>query len=355
MARRILHPIDLRTQEERRGLTSSQRNIQAITSILQMLGQAEKIRRERETLDRVATAIAGGASTIEAIANIAQQQPQFGTGIQGILQKVAGAFQPQGGGGARQDILKTIIGQRLQQALKPKFDEPSGEFAPGTVTQTSPTGEVDVLQQPAKAGAAQEPFQQTKAETARNRDIRILTNRGAKGNLKAPKIQQKAARRRLRQNPSLQDIVSGQADYTENLKGKPKVKIGIFDKAFGEEAYNQALQEVKDIGLTEGAIEASVEADFNAWWDRQATEERTRGDRFFEFVPRENFKGKGKSTTPTIPKEITDTDVRLQPAPDARLDEFWDGLSDEEKKEILQRLDEDPKNIDQILRILQSG
>ncbi len=117
--RQVLPTLDLRSPEERRGLTESQRNIQAITRILQTIGQAEKVRRDRQTLDRVATAIAGGASTIEAITAVAQQQPQGGTGFQGLLQKIGGAFQPQGGGGTRQNILQMIIGEKLKQALAP--------------------------------------------------------------------------------------------------------------------------------------------------------------------------------------------------------------------------------------------
>ncbi len=117
--RQVLPTLDLRTMEERRELTSSQRNIQAITGILQLMGQAEKVRKDRQSLDRVATAIAGGASTIEAITAVAQQQPQFGTGLQGLLQKIGGAFQPQGGGGTRQNILQMIIGEKLKQALAP--------------------------------------------------------------------------------------------------------------------------------------------------------------------------------------------------------------------------------------------
>lgn len=118
MARRVLPMVDLRTPEQRRGLSKSQRNIQAITGILQILGQAEQVRRERQTLDRIVRALGEGKTTAEAIAAVTRQEPGFGTGIQGMLQRVGGAFQPQGGG-ARQDILRMIVGQRLQQALTP--------------------------------------------------------------------------------------------------------------------------------------------------------------------------------------------------------------------------------------------
>lgn len=128
MARRILPALDLRTSEERRGLTKSQRNIQAMEGLLQTLGAFEQTRRERQQLDTITRAIAGGATTIEAINTAVNQakKTQFGTGIQGILQKIGGIYQPQGGGDIRQSIQQMIIGQRLKQALMPKAQIPSG-------------------------------------------------------------------------------------------------------------------------------------------------------------------------------------------------------------------------------------
>ncbi|GAG75061.1 unnamed protein product, partial [marine sediment metagenome] len=128
MPRQVLPMVDLRTPEQMRGLTKSQRNIQAITGLLQTLGVAEQVRRERQQLDRITRAIAGGATTIEAINAAVNQakQTQFGTGLQGILQRIGGAFQPSPGGGIGQSIQQMIVGQRLKQALMPKFQIPSG-------------------------------------------------------------------------------------------------------------------------------------------------------------------------------------------------------------------------------------
>lgn len=139
MPRQVLPALDLRTPEQRRGLTSAQRNIQAITGILQTLGAGEQKRREREKLDRIVRAIAGGATNIEAIAEIARQEPELGTGFQGILQRIGGAFQPSPGG-IQRGISETIIGARLRQALTPKTEIPEG-LEPSTAT-VSPTGGV---------------------------------------------------------------------------------------------------------------------------------------------------------------------------------------------------------------------
>jgi len=52
--------------------------------------------------------------------------------------------------------------------------------------------------------------------------------------------------------------------------------------------------------------------------------------------------------------QLIKDDVRYE-LPDIRLQPYWADISGEEKIEIIKRLDEDPKNIDAILRILQSG
>lgn len=116
MPRQVLPVIDLRSQAERQGITRTQETVQSIANILQTLGQAEKVRRDRQTLDRITRAIASGKTNIEAIAEIARQGPEFGTGFQGGLQRIGGLFQPQGGG-IGQSIQQAIIGQTLQQAL----------------------------------------------------------------------------------------------------------------------------------------------------------------------------------------------------------------------------------------------
>jgi len=120
--RRVLPLIDLRTQAQRQGVTNLQQTSQAIAGILQTLGAAEQVRRERQQLDTITRAIAGGATTIEAINTAVNQakKPQFGTGIQGILQRISGAFQPSPGGGIEQSIQQMTIGQRLKQVLMPK-------------------------------------------------------------------------------------------------------------------------------------------------------------------------------------------------------------------------------------------
>lgn len=288
MARRILPAIDLRTSAQRQGITRTQETVTALASILKTAGRAEQVRQERQTLNRIATAIAGGATTIEAISAVAKQRPEFGGGIQGVLQRLSSAFQPSPGR-IGQGIDETVIGSRLREILSPSL------LSPEEQTQAAKI-KAGILP---RAEEAPKPFEQTVAGKARDNDVKVLTNRHKtgddKGDLIATPVQQDAARRRLRANPSLGDIKQGQIDYAEVLEGKPKERVGLIDQAFAEEAYNQALQEIKDTALAQGATESSVENDFNAWWDKNAAA-GSKGQPGFgrRLVPRQDFKGKGK-------------------------------------------------------------
>lgn len=279
MARQILSPIDLRTAEERRGLSSSQRNIQAIADILQALGQAEQTRRERQQLDRVATAIAGGATTNEAILAVANQPTEFGGGLPGILQRIGGGFQPPQRGGIRESLQMAIIGQALQ---------------PKPLLTRAEQREKALFGTRRRPGEALQPFEQTKPEKALDRDVKILTATDKEGVIKANQTQRNAARRRLRKNPSLQEIEQGQTDYMPLLDKKLREKFSTTgarlkpkDKRFGKKAYDDALIKVKDQALAQGVTEASAVADFNAWWDRQVAAEA--GQTFQKFQARTEF------------------------------------------------------------------
>ena len=287
MARRILRTIDLRSSAEREGITKTQQTVTALAKILETAGQAEQVRQERQDLDRIATALAGGATITEAIA-AAKQKPEFSGGITGLLQRGASAFQPSPGR-IGQGIQEDVIGSRLREILSPSLLSPEEQGKAARI-------KAGLLP---RATEATKPFEQTPAGKARDNDVKVLTNRHKtgknEGKLIATPVQQDAARRRLRANPSLGDIKQGQIDYAEVLKGKPKERVGILDQAFGEEAYNQALQEIKDTALAQGATESSVENDFNSWWDKNAAA-GAEGQPGFgrRLVPRQDFKGKGK-------------------------------------------------------------
>ncbi|KKN74438.1 hypothetical protein LCGC14_0390580 [marine sediment metagenome] len=320
MARQVLPTLDLRTSAEREGITKTQQTVRAIAGILETVGRAEKARRDSETLDRVARALSSGATNIEAIAG---QEPSFGGGLQGVLQKVSGAFQPEGS--MRESILQSIIGQKLKQTLNPPLltrDEEREKALfgirdrPGAPTVKAPT----------------------KQQSQRDRDLATIENKNKSD------FQKDEARKRLDKDPSQprKPVPSG-GTYDEFLNDEDKVK-----GKFGKEAYEATLKIVKDEARLQGMDPKQVKQDFDRWWDARVKEERTSfiGPGIFEkniTTPRAEF----QSETPTPGLE--------QNAPRPELGPFWDDLSEEEKKEIIQRLDEDPNNIKAILRILERG
>lgn len=326
MARKTLPLIDLRTSAEREGITKQQQTLESISRILQTVGTIEQKRQERQQLDNITRAINAGATSSEAILAASQQQPQFGTGLQGFFQKMGSRLQPSPGGVTPQ-IQGSIVSDALQRSLRPKQEIPEGlevsgatrrpggevttTFArPGQVKGTAKTktsellkviqqkidsGELEVgsdehLRLLGVSGDDSRPFEQTEASKALDKDVKVLTDTDTKGKLKANETQKKAARNRLRQNPNLRDVTPGTGEYSENLKGKPKEKVGFFDKAFGKEAYGIALQEIKDEALARGITEISAEADFNAWWDEKAAQGAEGQPGFGKFVvPRSEF------------------------------------------------------------------
>ena len=106
MSRQVYPLIDLRTTAQREGITRNQQTAQAIADILKTVGASEQKRRQRQLLDKITMAISGGATVPEAVM-ASQQGPEFSTGIQGMLQKAGGLFQPS----------PNIMGESIQQAL----------------------------------------------------------------------------------------------------------------------------------------------------------------------------------------------------------------------------------------------
>lgn len=330
MARRVLPTIDLRTGEQQRGET--QQTQKMIAGILETIGQAEKARRDSETLDRVARVLSSGATNIEAITAAAGQEPEFGGGLQGILQKVSGAFAPQGGG-VRESILQSIVGQKLQQALSP----------PPLLTRAEERDKAlfGIRDRPGQSSVAAP----TKQQSQRDRDLAII------GNEKKSDFQKEEARKRLDQDPSQpkKPIPSG-GTYEEFLDDTDKVK-----GKFGKEAYEAAIRRVEDEARLQGLDPKQVEQDFDRWWDERVKNERTGllGGALTRnvTVPRTEF----QAETLTTPTKGQHRLVQKANAPSPELEPFWKDLSEDEKKEIIQRLEEDPDNIKAILRILERG
>lgn len=320
--------IDLRTSAEREGITGNVETIRAITGIMQILGQVEQKRRERETLDRVIRAIGEGATTAEAIAKVAGQPAQISGGISGILQKLGGAFQPSPGG-LKQSIQQAIIGQKLQQALTPQVQIPEGLEPTGATV--SPTGGVTrrftkpTVPKPVERKGFS--LAQTKAlAEAIPKALDAIADRVDKTAIKGLNKRSQADLAKEYKNTALE---AGYETWTEDQR-----------KQFDRKWDRLARAKFKP----RKAISKDTGGEINVGWNPNSPEVKQA---------RKELRAGIQKTK--VREEVSDTDVRLQSAPDVRLDPFWADLPDEEKKEIIQRLDEDPENINSILRILQSG
>ena len=166
MARKI---IDLRTSDQKEGITSLQRTSELFAGILKTIGKGQQIKQNRRTLDRVTRAILAGATTPEAILAASQPtDPQFSPGGRGILQRIGGAFQPQGGG-VGENIQSTILASLLKRSLTPKVTT-QGQPSPGTFSQTDPTtGKTTILQQPKTVQSDVFTFKDSKGRTQKKR------------------------------------------------------------------------------------------------------------------------------------------------------------------------------------------
>lgn len=157
MARQILPTLDIRTPEERMGLSESQALARSLQGILTTIGQAEKVRRERLQLDRVSRAIAGGATTAEAILAAAREEPEFAPGLRGGLQRIGGAFAPPDGG-IGEGIQQTIISDKLREALTPSLVVPEGLET--TRITRGPGGVTQILERPKEPPPSQQISQE---------------------------------------------------------------------------------------------------------------------------------------------------------------------------------------------------
>lgn len=295
MARQVLPLIDLRTGAEREGITKRMQTVQSIANILKTVGEAEQKRRDRQMLDRITRAIAGGATTAEAIAATAGQAPQLSPGIPGILQRIGGASQPQQGG-VRQSIQQAIIGQRLQQALAPKPLLTGEERRKGALIKAGIKPRATV-EKPAKP----------KYDLKQINDY-LWGLQHTKDNepTKARKSDLAVVKKMLKAHPGwkLKEVVAQKyKDVQWPWSNVPEIKQWVLEGPAGEKV------------------------------DQEPAPEPTTGQ----------------------PTGLPAPEMQLQSAPDMKLDEFWDQLSDEQKKQIWQRFNDDPASIGEILEMINAA
>jgi hypothetical protein len=144
--------IDLRSPQQRMGISESQQNIEAIGQILQTAGQYEQQRQTRFKLDQIGKLSSQGA-TLPQIIGILNSQPKFNTGVSGILQKVASMYQPRG----NQDALNQgILGAIINRA--------AGERQPSKIELEQAQADLELTQSRTAANKAAATMRQQQAQ-----------------------------------------------------------------------------------------------------------------------------------------------------------------------------------------------
>ena len=396
--RRVLSPIDLRDPGADEQILRIGQNF---ANLFETIGKAEQTRRERQQLDRVATAIAGGASTIEAINAVANQPAELDTGIRGVLQKIGGAFQP-GGGGIRQDLQMAIIGQALQKASTPQLLSPeeqtqAAKIKAGILPKTKEADTaLEIEQQKATLEATKALTEKRRRLKAELSDIEIREKeadidaakalaekrRRVKAELTEVEKQQQQAKLELTRartqkalrpakakKPAIfnsserKNIRTNLGAALENVEKTPL--FGPLRKAVTQESLIEKYK-AKANEISYSDLSRKQQKQFDAMWDnasrikhksKQGTLDKSLGGGKVKlgWNPNSPEVKAARQELRQQTRPFTEGDVRLTRPPDIRLEEFWDALPDDEKKEIIQRLDENPDNIEEILRILKRG
>jgi len=231
-------------------------NADAVRMILKNFGETERARQDDQIANDILGVIAsGGENMAEELASVIQSRKvEFSEGIPGMLQKISSKF-------AGPSQIKTgMAGQMANQVTDPMFGL-DRRYKEARIRQVERSGD-----------NPKPPYERTGPEKAFDTDVGVLRNP------KASPEQWKKARTRIGLNPAAQKEFPGGKDYSpllEELKDIPREKRSgmsfIFpkDMVYGTEAYKKMIEAVLNNGVSNGFTEASIEADFNRWWDEQ--------------------------------------------------------------------------------------
>ncbi len=287
----------------------------AIKSIVDSIGKAETKRQQILLNNKVMSIVAAGGDPEQITRDIAQavisQDPQFDPGIAGFFQRV---------------------GSRFAQPVGQEFAAPLAKQALG-----QPTG----LEREQKAAT----LELTKART-------VATKRGRRAKAEKTAIFKSAELKNVR----------GTIDASVNTLAKTPIsgRNAITQDSF----LDNYKQKAAEVGYSD--LSTAQQKQFDSLYDARARRQSTR---FGTATANDTgatvklgwnpnsveVKAARKELKNQPSLKQTDIDLQLQTPPDARLDEFWPNLPDEEKLEIIEKLNDSPANIGPILQILRAG
>ena len=220
-----------------RGLDNSQKNLQGLTTILNLVGQAEHYRQQRAQLANMSQLVQTGMP-IEQAALTAQTMPvPKESGLTGALQGAAGLLMPIGS----QKPQDTLTGQLLTGAVQRKIQRPYGYQQEHTEARTKG------IEQATKTSAARERWYDSEAKkppTIRTRPLDYYMKDGKKVSQLIPEPEY---------NQAVADILSQGGTLTA-----PKDNKGILTyydennvmrkELVDDENYNKRTTEIIDKG-----------------------------------------------------------------------------------------------------------
>lgn len=296
-----------------------------INRVLDLTGERELLRQQRNQLnDFVAetirleaenaklppeSQISSDLITRQAALNITQKDPEFDPGIPGLFQRFASGLSPGPSTALTGPIAESLL------------SEPTGIRREAIKAQIESTRALGA--QRAGVGVAKPSPQETQFD----KDLGTLNS------IKSTSSQLQRAKARVSASGLLIDLsslddqkeVSDEfsriffGDEEEDRKGLEDVKGlkidvpgGVFNKMFGEKAFNRGLKDAEDQALKDGIDPESVRPVFEVWWDEQAK----ASGRQREFQPRAEFQE--IETEPSGPKPQfpgqTPRDIRVPSA-----------------------------------------
>jgi hypothetical protein len=276
-------------------------NADALRMIINNLGETERQRQDQQIANDILGVIEAGGGAEDIARVIQSRQVEYSEGVPGIIQKLSSGFA------GPSQITTGLAARTAERAMDPMAGLKE-IFLRSRIDATDALTEAR-----GRSGKNQrQPFQQTPEEKAYDRDIKVLTND------KATEGQKKLARQRIALNPVAQTTFQGGMDYsqlldeTEDLTEEVRANkwYAPKDKVYGTKAYNRMLDTAVIEGTAKGYSAASIEADFNRWWDEQY--EKEEGQSYQKFGKRPGYDEKSaqvKTKTAGGIREATEEEI----------------------------------------------
>lgn len=315
-------------------------DVRAISGILDVIGKAEQTRQNDIQRVSLIEAIKGSRTQEEAMSNIldVMRKPEtFSPGFSGFIQQIASGFKP-----LDRDLTEVVGDSFIARALR------------------LPT-EFEEEQQQAQIEATKALTKQRESiATGFAREQKLTTLALARQRLKKA---EKPVVFKLTDIKNIRTIIN---TSLSNIEGTPLKSVIPGKKGITQDSIIEAYKlKAAEVGYSE--LGKFQQKQFDAAWDtlakriqkrKQATLDKTLGGGKVKLgwnpnspevkAARRELKAKTarirKQTRPFI-----EGDVRLVRPPDIRLESIWGGLSDEQKKQILTQIDQNPRDLEKII------